>query len=71
MLQLSPENNSITKPFQQAGIENKTAWDSQALIQLKNEYCDQKRCLQCAVGNSILAQGIMHEKLPAPNLFDD
>jgi len=54
MEQIAAENNSITKGFGRLGIENKTAFDSQALIQLKNEYCDQKRCLQCAIGNKLL-----------------
>ena len=48
------ESNSITKGFHQLGIENKNAFDSQALIELKNEYCNKKRCLDCAVGNAIL-----------------
>jgi hypothetical protein len=48
------ENNSITKGFRQLNIDNKNAFDSQALIELKNEYCDKKRCLDCSVGNSIL-----------------
>jgi hypothetical protein len=48
------ENNSITKRFQQLNIENKNAFDSQALIELKNEYCAKKRCLECSAGNSIL-----------------
>jgi hypothetical protein len=50
----SAENNSITKGFRQLNIDNKNAFDSQALIELKNEYCDKKRCLDCSVGNSIL-----------------
>jgi hypothetical protein len=48
------ESNSITKGFIQAGIENKNAYDSQALIELKNQYCSKKRCLECGVGNAIL-----------------
>ena len=56
MEQLSAETNSITKGFELLGIENSTAFDSQALIQLKTEYCDQRRCLQCAIGNSILKE---------------
>ena len=48
------ENNSITRGFHFIGIENKNAYDSQALIELKNEYCDKKRCLDCSAGNSIL-----------------
>ena len=52
--QTSPEANSITKGFQKLAIQNKNAFDSQALIELKNEYCSKKRCLDCGVGNSIL-----------------
>ena len=48
------ESNSITKGFLQLNIENKNAYDSQALIELKNEYCNKKRCLDCSVGNAIL-----------------
>ena len=52
--ELLPEQNYITKGFTKLGIDNKSAYDSQALIQLKNNYCNKKRCLECAVGNSIL-----------------
>ncbi|NOT51458.1 MAG: DUF2851 family protein [Chitinophagaceae bacterium] len=48
------ESNSITKGFANLTIENKNAFDSQALIELKNEYCNEKRCLECGVGNAIL-----------------
>ena len=48
------EKNAITKGFQQLKIENKNAFDRQALIELKNEYCSKKRCLECGVGNAIL-----------------
>jgi|CXWL01.1.fsa_nt_gi hypothetical protein len=48
------EKNSITKGFQKLGVENKNAFDSQTLIELKNEYCSKKRCLECGVGNAIL-----------------
>jgi Protein of unknown function (DUF2851) len=52
--QLLPEKNNITTGFEKLGLVNKSAYDSQALIQLKNKYCNEKRCLQCAVGNKIL-----------------
>ncbi|MEO7264030.1 MAG: DUF2851 family protein [Ferruginibacter sp.] len=52
--QVSAEQNHITKGFVKLGLQNKSAFDSQALIQMKNEYCNQKRCLQCAVGARIL-----------------
>jgi hypothetical protein len=48
------EKNSITKGFTMLQIKSKTAFDSQALIQLKNEYCNKKRCLDCSVGNKLI-----------------
>jgi len=52
--EITAESNSITKGFEQTGLKNKNAHDSQALIELKNEYCSKKRCLDCAVGNALL-----------------
>ncbi|MBI3883679.1 MAG: DUF2851 family protein [Sphingobacteriales bacterium] len=52
--EITAENNSITKGFLAINIENKNALDSQALIQLKNNYCNQNRCLECAIGNKII-----------------
>ena len=52
--EITAEKNLITKGFEQLNIENKNAWDSQALIELKNEYCNRKRCLECSIGNNIL-----------------
>jgi hypothetical protein len=52
--QLESEKNSILTGFSSYFIASKTAYDSQALIELKNEYCIKKRCLECSVGNAIL-----------------
>ncbi|CAN5876117.1 DUF2851 family protein [soil metagenome] len=54
MEQIPSEKNSITEGFRKLNIQNRSAADSQALIWLKNKYCDQKRCLQCTIGNKIL-----------------
>ncbi|MEP6675836.1 MAG: DUF2851 family protein [Ferruginibacter sp.] len=51
---LSAENNNIIKGFRSLQIAAADAFDSQALIQLKNEYCNKKRCLDCAIGNKLL-----------------
>ena len=56
MEHINAEKNSITEAFRKLGLENRSAADSQALIQLKHEYCDRKRCLQCAIGNKILKE---------------
>jgi hypothetical protein len=50
---ITSEKNIITKGFEALQLSNKNAFDSQAFIQLKNEYCNYKRCLECAVGNAI------------------
>ena len=52
--QLKPEPNNITEGWQRLGLEPKSAYNSQALIQLKNKYCDKKRCLECSIGNAIV-----------------
>jgi hypothetical protein len=51
---LSAEQNSITKSWKALNIENRNSLDSQALIQLTNNYCKQNACLNCAVGNKLL-----------------
>jgi Protein of unknown function (DUF2851) len=52
--EIEAEKNSITKGFISLQVENKTGFDSQALIQLKNEYCNKKRCLDCSIGNKLM-----------------
>ena len=52
--QLKPENNHITRMWQQCGLAVQSAGDSQALIQLKKEYCDRKDCLRCRIGYEYL-----------------
>lgn len=52
--EIEGEDNSITRSWIEAGMLCENAMQSQALIQLKNNYCKSKRCLQCNIGNSIL-----------------
>jgi hypothetical protein len=51
---LPKENNRITRLWEAAQAPHTNAFDSQALLFLKKQYCDVKRCLSCAVGNTIL-----------------
>ena len=51
---LQPEKNSIIEQWKTLGLTPDSAYQTQALLQLKNEYCAQKRCLACSIGNSIL-----------------
>jgi hypothetical protein len=48
------EQNNITADFANLGVNINTAFESQALLELKNTYCDYKKCLQCGVGIKIL-----------------
>ena len=52
--QIDSEKNSIVNKFNSFRNISKTALHSQALIQLKTEYCAKNKCLQCAIGNSLL-----------------
>ena len=47
---LKPENNYITRMWEECGLKAAHAGDSQALIQLKKNYCDSKKCLYCRIG---------------------
>ena len=52
--ELKAENNYITRMWEQCGMKASNAADSQALIQLKKEYCDKKKCLYCRIGYEYL-----------------
>ena len=52
--QLRAEQNYIIRMWRECGLEVKTAGDSQALIQLKREYCDKRDCLRCRIGYEYL-----------------
>jgi hypothetical protein len=57
--QLPAEDNKITAGWQEMGVSQQCALESQALLQLKQYYCDEKRCLQCAIGSKLLREGII------------
>jgi hypothetical protein len=51
---IKPEDNSIIKKFNSIKPVVKNAMDSQAFLQLKNNYCDAKKCLHCAIGSALI-----------------
>jgi len=51
---LEGELNSITRKWMLLGMDNSTAAQSQALIELKNNYCKNKKCLSCRIGIILL-----------------
>ncbi|SFS70209.1 DUF2851 family protein [Lutibacter maritimus] len=52
--QLKPEKNTIISKFNELIIKSNNAFETQALLQLKNEYCSKQLCLQCAIGKELL-----------------
>lgn len=53
--QLPAEQNHIINQWKQLEYTPKSAYHTQALIQLKKNYCDKKRCLDCAIGSKIIS----------------
>lgn len=53
---LPAEGNSILSGWARLGIKAASAGRSQALLELKAQYCGQRRCLSCVIGASLLAR---------------
>lgn len=51
---LPPEDNVIIRRWAEVGIHPSSAAESQALLQLYNNYCSVRRCLECRIGYTIL-----------------
>jgi hypothetical protein len=51
---MEPEKNSIMEKFSSFGLKSKNAFETQSLLQLKNEYCNKNKCLDCAIGTELL-----------------
>jgi hypothetical protein len=52
--QVTPEKNAVLDKFISFGIQSKNAFETQSLLQLKNEYCNKSKCLECAIGIELL-----------------
>lgn len=55
---LPAENNHIIRGWAHEKVPSITAIDSQSLLQLKQYYCDAKRCLDCQVGKTLLGDDL-------------
>lgn len=53
---IKPEKNNIITKFSDIGITSKSSFDTQSLLELKNNYCTPKHCLQCAIGVKVLGK---------------
>ena len=52
--QIKGEDNAIVRRWKELNVSVKSAYSTQALLQLKNEYCNNKRCLSCAIGSELI-----------------
>lgn len=52
--QIPGESNSILNKWNELGMSVQTAFTTQALLELKNNYCNKKKCLNCSIGNTLL-----------------
>ncbi|MFO7721981.1 MAG: DUF2851 family protein [Bacteroidales bacterium] len=51
----APENNKVIRTWKSLGVIPGSAVESQGLMELFNEYCRGKRCLECRFGHQVLA----------------
>ena len=61
---IDPESNAVTRDWKSAGVEVESAFYTQALLRLTEEYCRKRRCLDCRIGCRIISSG---GKLINPN----
>jgi len=54
---VAPESNGIIQKFHSFEIKAQNAFETQSLLQLKNEYCNKSKCLECAIGMELLKKG--------------
>lgn len=52
--EVAPEKNAIVDKFSSFGLKSGSAFETQSLLQLKNEYCAKSKCLECAIGMELM-----------------
>ena len=56
---LKPERNNIVQLFEKCGLKADSALVSQALIQLRRNYCEARKCIYCRIGHKLLSIAAM------------
>ena len=56
MQNLPAENNRIIRQWKSLGFNIQNGFDSQAVIEINNNFCSLKKCLECNIGISLLKQ---------------
>nr|WP_288835505.1 DUF2851 family protein [uncultured Flavobacterium sp.] len=57
LVEVAPEKNAIIDKFESFGVKASNSFETQSLLQLKNEYCVSGKCLDCAIGMELLKSG--------------
>ena len=57
--EVTPEKNAVIEKFNSFGIVSKSAFGTQSLLQLKNEYCNKSKCLECSIGIELLKKQLV------------
>ncbi|MGB6093145.1 MAG: DUF2851 family protein [Moheibacter sp.] len=52
--ELPAEKNSVIAGYSKLGLKAENAFESQSFLELKKHFCNQKKCLNCAIGVQIL-----------------
>lgn len=61
LIVIPPEKNKIVRDWKELGVSVTNAYESQALVQLTNEYCCRKKCLNCNIGLKILNRAKVYD----------
>jgi hypothetical protein len=51
---MDPEQNSVIRQFKKLGFKAENAAESQAMIELRTQYCNFRRCLSCRIGYRLM-----------------
>ena len=54
--QIKPESNAIIEKYNSIKLHASSAMETQALLQMKSNYCSRGKCLECAIGIALLKQ---------------
>ena len=65
---LPPEQNSVIRLFEAGGISCGDSFTSQALLELRRNYCEPRKCLYCRLGHRFLAHKAILRPTTTQNL---
>lgn len=65
---LPAESNSVVAGWTSLGVKADRAVRGQALLELKDQYCTRRRCLNCAIGNHLLRASVKQVASSGPRI---